>query len=237
MRLSGDKVRRGANGTGGAFGGKEEYPSMIAGHAALSSMKLATCENVYDRMEDMAATTKRHPSKNEASHRGKQKGKILGGEIEFTTDGGAYASVVLGGSCRAVRFTNGGPYFWPSVRIRRRQWQRIRLPMGRFADLARRKSLFAMERHMDRIGEAVGTSPVEIRRRNFLKPGRRRHGTDHSRRIDLDSFARPALGTFRSSRRRKRACGKKNKNGRAKKESGSRPFCMARDSRAPANAI
>src|SRR5260370_4881544 len=29
-----------------------------------------------------------------------------------------------------------------------------------------------MERHMDRIAQVVGISPVEIRRRNFLKPGR-----------------------------------------------------------------
>src|SRR6202790_4729726 len=50
--------------TGGAFGGKEEYPSMIAAHAALLAMKSERpVKVIYDRMEDMAATTKRHPSR------------------------------------------------------------------------------------------------------------------------------------------------------------------------------
>jgi len=68
-------------------------------------------------MEDMAATTKRHPSRTRHRTAVSKEGKILGGEIEFTIDGGAYAtlsSVVLSrGTIHA-----GGPYFWPSVRIR-----------------------------------------------------------------------------------------------------------------------
>ena len=49
--------------TGGGFGGKEEYPSIIAGHAALLALKAGRpVKIVYDRVEDMLATTKRHPS-------------------------------------------------------------------------------------------------------------------------------------------------------------------------------
>src|SRR5260370_40930307 len=85
--------------TGGAFGGKEEYPSMIAGHAALLAIKSdKPVKIVYDRMEDMAATTKRHPSRTRHRTAVSKDGKILGGEIEFTIEGGAYAtlaSVVL----------------------------------------------------------------------------------------------------------------------------------------------
>jgi CO/xanthine dehydrogenase Mo-binding subunit len=59
-----DKIRVVQAETGGAFGGKEEYPSMIAGHAALLAMKSGRpVKIIYDRMEDMAATTKRHPSR------------------------------------------------------------------------------------------------------------------------------------------------------------------------------
>ena len=59
-----EKVRVVQMETGGAFGGKEEYPSMIAGHAALLAVKSGRpVKIVYDRMEDMAATTKRHPSR------------------------------------------------------------------------------------------------------------------------------------------------------------------------------
>src|SRR5207237_9429115 len=59
-----DKVRVIQTETGGGFGGKEEYPSMIAGHAALLSWKSGRPVKIsYDGAEDMTATTKRHPSR------------------------------------------------------------------------------------------------------------------------------------------------------------------------------
>lgn len=43
--------------TGGGFGGKEEYPSVIAAHAALLAHKAGRpVKLVYDRAEDIAAT-------------------------------------------------------------------------------------------------------------------------------------------------------------------------------------
>jgi CO/xanthine dehydrogenase Mo-binding subunit len=90
-----DKVRVVQAETGGAFGGKEEYPSMIAGHAALLAMKSSgrPVKIIYDRLEDMAATTKRHPSRTRHRTAVSRDGKILGGEIEFTIDGGAYETL------------------------------------------------------------------------------------------------------------------------------------------------
>src|SRR4029079_13817282 len=58
-----DRIRIVQTETGGGFGGKEEYPSMIAAHAALLALKSGRpVKIVYDRGEDMVATTKRHPS-------------------------------------------------------------------------------------------------------------------------------------------------------------------------------
>jgi CO/xanthine dehydrogenase Mo-binding subunit len=171
LALPEDKVRVVQTETGGAFGGKEEYPSMIAGHAALLALKSGKpVKIVYDRMEDMAATTKRHPSRTRHKTAVTHEGKILGGEIEFVVDGGAYAtlsSVVLSrGTIHA-----GGPYDWPSVRIRAKAVATNVPPHGAFRGFGAPQSLFAMERHMDRIAATVGLSPVEIRRRNFLKRG------------------------------------------------------------------
>jgi CO/xanthine dehydrogenase Mo-binding subunit len=169
--LPADKVRVVQMETGGAFGGKEEYPSMIAAHAALLAIKSGKpVKIIYDRMEDMAATTKRHPSRTRHRTAVSRDGKILGGEIEFTIDGGAYLTlspVVLSrGAIHA-----GGPYYWPSVRIRAKAVATNVPPHGAFRGFGAPQSLFAMERHMDRIAQAVGLSPVEIRRRNFLRPG------------------------------------------------------------------
>ena len=64
FELPEDKVRVIQTETGGAFGGKEDYPSTLAAHAALLAMKSGhPVKMVYDRMEDLAATTKRHPSR------------------------------------------------------------------------------------------------------------------------------------------------------------------------------
>jgi CO/xanthine dehydrogenase Mo-binding subunit len=169
--LPAEKVRVVQMETGGAFGGKEEYPSMIAAHAALLAIKAGKpVKIIYDRMEDMAATTKRHPSRTRHSTAVNRNGKILGGEIEFTIDGGAYMTlspVVLSrGAIHA-----GGPYYWPNVRIRAKAVATNAPPHGAFRGFGAPQSLFAMERHMDRIAQAVGISPVEIRRQNFLQPG------------------------------------------------------------------
>ena len=169
--LPAEKVRIVQMETGGAFGGKEEYPSMIAAHAALLAIKSGKpVKIIYDRMEDMAATTKRHPSRTRHRTAVSKDGKILGGEIEFTIDGGAYLTlspVVLSrGAIHA-----GGPYYWPSVRIRAKAVATNVPPHGAFRGFGAPQSLFAMERHMDRIAQAVGLSPIQIRRRNFLQPG------------------------------------------------------------------
>jgi CO/xanthine dehydrogenase Mo-binding subunit len=166
-----EKVRVVQMETGGAFGGKEEYPSMIAGHAALLAVKSGRpVKIIYDRMEDMVATTKRHPSRTRHRTAVSRDGKILGGEIDFTIDGGAYAtlsSVVLSrGAIHA-----GGPYYWPNVRIHAKAVATNAPPHGAFRGFGAPQSLFAMERHMDRIAQTVGLAPVEIRRRNFLQPG------------------------------------------------------------------
>jgi CO/xanthine dehydrogenase Mo-binding subunit len=170
-KLPEDKIRVVQMETGGAFGGKEDYPSIIAGHAALLAMKSERpVKIIYDRLEDMTATTKRHPSRTRHRTAVSKDGKILGGEIDFTIDGGAYAtlsSVVLSrGTIHA-----GGPYYWPNVRIRGKAVATNAPPHGAFRGFGAPQSLFAMERHMDRIAQAVGISPIEIRRRNFLKPG------------------------------------------------------------------
>ena len=171
LDLPADRVRVVQMETGGAFGGKEEYPSMIAAHAALLAIKSGKpVKIIYDRTEDMTATTKRHPSRTRHRTAVSKDGKILGGEIEFTIDGGAYKTlspVVLSrGAIHA-----GGSYYWPSIRIRARAVATNAPPHGAFRGFGAPQSLFALERHMDRIAQVVGLSPVEFRRRNFLKPG------------------------------------------------------------------
>jgi CO/xanthine dehydrogenase Mo-binding subunit len=222
--LTEDKIRVVQMETGGAFGGKEEYPSMIAGHAALLAIKSGKpVKIIYDRMEDMVATTKRHPSRTRHRTAVSKNGKILGGEIEFTMDGGAYAtlsSVVLSrGTIHA-----GGPYYWPSVRIRTKAVATNRPPHGAFRGFGAPQSLFAMERHMDRIAQVVGISPVEVRRRNFLKPGQTTTTEQTIREnVDLDRLLGRALELSDYEAKKKRFA-VDNRNGVLRKGIGIAAF-------------
>src|SRR5260370_36857230 len=97
MALSGlpaEKVRVVQGETGGAFGGKEDYPSIIAGHAALLAMKSGQpVKIVYHRLEDMTATTKRHPSRTRHRTEVAKDGRTLGAEDDYTIDGGPYVTL------------------------------------------------------------------------------------------------------------------------------------------------
>ncbi len=157
--------------TGGAFGGKEEFPSVIAGHAALLAWKSGhPVKMIYDREEDMAATTKRHPSRTRHKTAVAADGTLLGMDIEFVIDGGAYATlsgVVLSrGTIHAA-----GPYRCPNVRVRSTAVATNAPPHGAFRGFGAPQSIFALERHMDQVAKAVGLTPDELRSRNFLRTG------------------------------------------------------------------
>ncbi len=157
--------------TGGGFGGKEEYPSMIAAHAALLARKSGRpVKIIYDRAEDMVATTKRHPSRTRHVTAVSRDGKLLAMDIDFTVDGGAYETlspVVLSrGTIHAA-----GPYACANVRIRSRAVATNAPPHGAFRGFGAPQSVFALERHLDRVAEAVGIAPEELRRRNFIREG------------------------------------------------------------------
>lgn len=169
--LTQDRIRVVQTETGGGFGGKEEYPSMIACHAALLAWKSGKpVKIIYDRAEDMAATTKRHPSRTRHRTAVTRDGKLLAMEIDFTIDGGAYETlspVVLSrGTIHAA-----GPYNCTNVRVRSRAVATNAPPHGAFRGFGAPQSVFALERHLDRVAKAIGLKPDELRRRNFIHEG------------------------------------------------------------------
>jgi CO/xanthine dehydrogenase Mo-binding subunit len=165
------KVRVIQTETGGGFGGKEEYPSMIAGHAALLALKSGRpVKIVYDRVEDMVATTKRHPSIVRHRTGLTRDGRIVAMDVDVLLDGGAYSTlsaVVLSRACIHA----AGPYRCDHTRIRGRAMLTHTPPNGAFRGFGAPQTEFAMEVHMDRIAEALGIDPVTLREQNALVPG------------------------------------------------------------------
>jgi len=157
--------------TGGGFGGKEEFPSGIALHAALLSMKAGRpVKLIYDRSEDMAVTTKRHPSR--VTHRTgvDRDGRLLAQKIEVVLDGGAYVTLSPVVLSRSIIHA-AGPYCCDHVRIDGRAVFTNSPPFGAFRGFGAPQSQFACERHMDRIAATLDMDPVEIRRLNLIRDG------------------------------------------------------------------
>jgi CO/xanthine dehydrogenase Mo-binding subunit len=157
--------------TGGGFGGKEEYPSVIAAHAALLAHKARRpVKLVYDRAEDIAATTKRHPGVIRHRTGVTSDGRLVASEIDIVFDAGAYVTlspVVLSrGAIHSL-----GPYRCENVRITARAVATNTPPNGAFRGFGAPQVAFAYEMQMEKIASELGLSPLDVRRVNMLREG------------------------------------------------------------------
>ena len=190
LDLPDDHVRIIQTETGGGFGGKEEYPSMIAGHAALLARKARRpVKIIYDRVEDMLATTKRHPGIIRHRTGVTRDGRLTAMEIDVLLDGGAYATLSAVVLSRGVIHASG-PYRCDHIRVRGRATMTNTPPNGAFRGFGAPQTQFATEVHMDRIADALGLDPVRIRDINVLRPG---DTTATGQRLGRDCSARQVL--------------------------------------------
>jgi len=157
--------------TGGAFGGKEDFPSVLAVHAAfLARAAGRPVKLFYERSEDIVSSSKRHPSRVRHATGLMRDGALAAMRIEVILDGGAYATmspvVLQRGAIHAA-----GPYRCPNVDVWARAVATNRPPRGAFRGFGAPQTAFAVERQMDRAAQALGMDPLEIRRRNALRVG------------------------------------------------------------------
>ena len=173
LGLPAEKVRVQASVVGGGFGGKEDFPSVVALHAALLARAAGRPVRLaYDRHEDVVGTTKRHPAVVRHRTGAAEDGTLLALDVEVVLDGGAYrtlSGVVLS---RAVLHASG-PYRCENVRIRGRVVATNTAPNGAFRGFGAPQTQFAMERQIDAVARRVGLDPLEIRRRNAVRAGDR----------------------------------------------------------------
>lgn len=165
------KVRVRQAVTGGGFGGKEDYPDIIAAHAALLALAAdRPVKLIYDRHEDLRATTKRHPSRVQLRAGVDDDGKLLALEVDFFLDGGAFVTLSPVVLSRGV-LHSAGPYAIANVSVRGRALSTNSMPCGAFRGFGAPQSQFAMERLMDAIGRHLGIDPLELRERNAYRAG------------------------------------------------------------------
>ncbi|HET9436229.1 MAG TPA: xanthine dehydrogenase family protein molybdopterin-binding subunit [Candidatus Limnocylindrales bacterium] len=171
LRLTSAQARVVQAETGGGFGGKEEYPSILALHAALLALKCGRpVRMIYERHEDIAATTKRHPAVIRHRTGVTRDGVLVAEDIEVVMDGGAYCTLTPVVLSRGALHA-GGPYRCPNVRIRARATRTNTPPNGAFRGFGAPQVEFATETHLNRIADRLGLSPAEVRRRNAYELG------------------------------------------------------------------
>ena len=157
--------------TGGGFGGKEEYPSLLAIHAALLAQRVGKpVRMIYDRHEDISATTKRHPAIVRHRTAVGAGGDLLAQDVEVVMDGGAYCTLTPVVLSRGVLHA-GGPYECPNVRIRGRAMATNTPPNGAFRGFGAPQVEFAAELQVARIADQLGVSPAALRERWLYREG------------------------------------------------------------------
>jgi len=165
------RVRVIQTATGGAFGGKEDVPTLVGVQAAILAQKTGRpVKLIYSRDEDIISMSKRHPGIIRYKSGAKKDGTLQAIEVEYILDSGAYATlspvVLWRGTVHA-----GGPYRIPNVKVDSYAVATNKVPPGAFRGFGSPQILFAAESQMDELARALGIDPAEIREKNLLRLG------------------------------------------------------------------
>ena len=168
-----DRIRVVQTTTGGAFGGKEDYPSIMAGHVAFAAVKTGKpVKLIFNRDEDILCTTKRHPSVIRIKTALDEHRQIIAMEIDIKLDGGAYeglSSVVL----QRAMFTSTGVYHIPNVRVKGKVLKTNTVPTGAFRGFGGPQSCFAIEMHMWSLAVHLSEDPLDFKLHYLIRKGDR----------------------------------------------------------------
>ncbi|MCL2866026.1 MAG: xanthine dehydrogenase family protein molybdopterin-binding subunit [Lachnospiraceae bacterium] len=170
MGLENENVRIVQDVTGGGFGGKEDYPSVLACQAAVAAYhSKKPVRIVFDRHEDMIATSKRHPSYCTYRVAIKDK-KVIGMDIDVLYDAGAYTTLSLVVLQRGV-IGAAGIYNVPNLKVRGEARKTNIVPSGAFRGFGGPQTFFAVEMMMTHIAKDLGMDAVEFKLQNAAKQG------------------------------------------------------------------
>ncbi len=169
LGVGADQVRQHPTGIGGAFGARED----MSVHVHLCMLALRTgrpVKMVYDRGESFVGHVHRHPARMWYRHEADRDGRLVRVEARIVIDGGPYATT-SGAVIGNAAYFAVGPYRCDSVSVDGHAVRTNNPPAGAMRGFGAVQSCFAYESQMDRLAAAVGLEPVEVRRRNLLRPG------------------------------------------------------------------
>jgi CO/xanthine dehydrogenase Mo-binding subunit len=169
LGLPEEKVRITLSGVGGAFGAREDLSMQI--HACLLALRTRKpVKVVYGREESFFGHVHRHPASMRYEHGAASDGRLVYVKADIVLDGGAYASSSPAVAANAA--TLGiGPYDVPNVVMDSYAVYTNNPPCGAMRGFGAVQACFAYESQMDKLAEALGQDPVELRARNAISEG------------------------------------------------------------------
>ena len=174
LNLPEERVRVIHPAIGGAFGGREDMSIQIV--LALAALKLhergidRPVKIIWSREESIIGHHKRHPYVIRTRWGATRDGKITAAEVELVEDAGAYAytsTKVLGNATLMCT----GPYEIPNVKVDACAVYTNHIPGGAFRGFGGPQGAFAAETQMNKLAEALGMDPVELRMKNIVRDG------------------------------------------------------------------
>ncbi|MCK2220541.1 molybdopterin-dependent oxidoreductase [Actinomadura sp. ATCC 31491] len=171
LGLPPEKVRLTLAGVGGAFGAREDLSMQV--HACMLALRLGRPVKMsYGREESFYGHVHRHPARMRYEHGATRDGRLVYVKADILLDGGAYCSsspAVVGNAASL----GVGPYEVPNVDVVATGVYTNNPPCGAMRGFGAVQACYAYESQMDRLAEACGLSPVEVRVRNAVAQGSR----------------------------------------------------------------
>jgi CO/xanthine dehydrogenase Mo-binding subunit len=153
---------------GGGFGSKS-YTKMEPITVALAR-KAGRPVRIVNRVDESMVTTRRHNMTARVRTAATSDGRLLARDVQAWFDTGAYAD-----NGPRVTATGGdaapGPYRWSAVRVDAACVYTNTAPSGSYRAFGASHLQWAGELQVDEVARRAGLDPIEIRRRNLLRPG------------------------------------------------------------------
>ncbi|MCF2532284.1 xanthine dehydrogenase family protein molybdopterin-binding subunit [Yinghuangia soli] len=156
-------------GVGGS-GGTREDVGLLAVLTWLAAGTNRPVKAVVERADALNGGGHRHAARLKYTHRADRNGRLLAVEAQILLDGGAYATTspeVVGRLAGCAT----GPYMVPYAAVDVWAVRTNNPPAGTMRGPGATQVCFAYEAQMDRLAEALGMDPVELRLRNALSEG------------------------------------------------------------------
>ena len=170
LGLPADRVRIRQDATGGAFGGKEDFPSFIAPQAAVAALKTGKAVRLtLDRREDIQYAYKRHPSLTRIRAAVKD-GHVTAMDIDGMLDAGAYL-VASGDVTMRYITTFPGVYAIPNLKVRARAMKTNTPPTGAFRGFGGPQAEFAVEMLMSHLADELDRNELEFKTEHMARKG------------------------------------------------------------------